>query len=170
MARRVLPQPAPPHTRVALPRGRPPSVISSSPRMPVGHLRMPWGFAFGDRAFGMTLLRFFIIRSYPMHPRSQARCSGFSTPRPPFSTMNKWILRLLLPDPVRRYCRCGGEHMVGVIERPIVYRGERWRAVERARQPSEPSARRPAPARVRAPAFPPRTGPAAARQGAVRVR
>ena len=34
---RVLPQPAPPQTRVGRPRGRPPKVISSSPWMPVGH-------------------------------------------------------------------------------------------------------------------------------------
>ena len=38
MASRVLPQPAPPQTRVGRPLGRPPPVISSSPWMPVGHL------------------------------------------------------------------------------------------------------------------------------------
>ena len=37
----VLPQPAPPQTRVGRPRGRPPSVISSSPWIPVGHLGRP---------------------------------------------------------------------------------------------------------------------------------
>ena len=37
----VLPQPALPQTRVGRPRGRPPSVISSSPWMPVGHLERP---------------------------------------------------------------------------------------------------------------------------------
>src|SRR5208283_1988661 len=36
-ASRVLPQPAPPHTSVARPRGSPPPVISSRPWMPVGH-------------------------------------------------------------------------------------------------------------------------------------
>src|SRR5690242_11159550 len=36
MARSVLPQPAPPHTRVGRPRGSPPWVISSSPGIPVG--------------------------------------------------------------------------------------------------------------------------------------
>src|ERR1043165_1279002 len=34
VAKSVLPQPGPPHTNVGLPLGRPPSVISSSPRMP----------------------------------------------------------------------------------------------------------------------------------------
>src|SRR5579862_5974679 len=38
----VLPHPALPQTRVGRPRGRPPSVISSRPRMPVGHLRIPF--------------------------------------------------------------------------------------------------------------------------------
>jgi hypothetical protein len=38
MPRIVLPVPVPPHTSVVRPRGRPPLVISSSPRMPVGHL------------------------------------------------------------------------------------------------------------------------------------
>src|SRR4051812_37913272 len=38
MARRVLPQPGPPHTSVGRPRGKPPPVTSSRPWMPVGHL------------------------------------------------------------------------------------------------------------------------------------
>src|SRR5512134_2820519 len=38
MAKRVLPQPAPPATRVGLPLGRPPPVISSMPGIPVGYL------------------------------------------------------------------------------------------------------------------------------------
>src|SRR5580693_399447 len=38
MARRVLPQPALPHTRVGRPAGRPPAVSSSRPAMPVGAL------------------------------------------------------------------------------------------------------------------------------------
>src|SRR5215471_13303830 len=33
---KVLPHPGPPQTRVGLPRGKPPPVISSSPWMPVG--------------------------------------------------------------------------------------------------------------------------------------
>src|SRR5579871_529855 len=37
----VLPQPALPHNSVGRPRGRPPSVIWSSPIMPVGHFSMP---------------------------------------------------------------------------------------------------------------------------------
>src|SRR5438309_4468250 len=40
---RVLPQPALPQTRVGLPRGRPPPVISSRPWIPVG--------AFGNKRF-----------------------------------------------------------------------------------------------------------------------
>ncbi len=39
MANRVLPQPAPPQTNAGRPSGRPPSVNSSKPRIPVGHLR-----------------------------------------------------------------------------------------------------------------------------------
>jgi hypothetical protein len=38
MASNVLPAPALPHTRVGRPRGRPPPVISSRPRMPLGDL------------------------------------------------------------------------------------------------------------------------------------
>ena len=37
MAKRVLPQPAEPQSKVGRPLGKPPSVISSSPVMPVGH-------------------------------------------------------------------------------------------------------------------------------------
>ncbi len=37
-ANMVLPQPGPPHTRVGRPRGTPPPVISSNPRMPVAAL------------------------------------------------------------------------------------------------------------------------------------
>jgi hypothetical protein len=37
MAKRVLPQPAEPQSKVGRPLGKPPSVISSSPAMPVGH-------------------------------------------------------------------------------------------------------------------------------------
>jgi len=36
MAKSVLPQPAPPATRVGLPFGRPPLVMSSMPGIPVG--------------------------------------------------------------------------------------------------------------------------------------
>jgi hypothetical protein len=48
MANRVLPQPAPPQTRVGRPWGNPPPVISSSPVIPVGHLDRTSriGFAF----------------------------------------------------------------------------------------------------------------------------
>ena len=36
MAKSVLPQPGPPHTRVGRPAGSPPEVISSNPGIPVG--------------------------------------------------------------------------------------------------------------------------------------
>src|SRR5689334_191082 len=55
MARSVLPQPAPPHTRVGRPRGSPPLVISSSPGIPVGAFGnarlagwLPFPAGFGD--------------------------------------------------------------------------------------------------------------------------
>ena len=41
MANSVLPHPGPPHTRVGRPAGRPPPVISSKPRIPVGAFSMP---------------------------------------------------------------------------------------------------------------------------------
>src|SRR4030095_7261174 len=57
-ASRVLPQPAPPHTKVGRPRGKPPSVISSKPLMPVGHL--------GKRAAGgVGLSLAFLMLHYP---------------------------------------------------------------------------------------------------------
>src|SRR5687768_8711136 len=37
----VLPEPGPPTTKVVRPLGKPPSVISSRPRMPVGALAIP---------------------------------------------------------------------------------------------------------------------------------
>jgi hypothetical protein len=43
MASCVLPQPALPQTREALPRGSPPRVISSNPEIPVRHLAIPVG-------------------------------------------------------------------------------------------------------------------------------
>src|SRR5450432_2814099 len=54
----VLPQPAPPQTSVGRPRGSPPPVISSSPRMPVGHL----GRVFAEDA---SLEPFFVIHQHP---------------------------------------------------------------------------------------------------------
>ena len=41
IASKVFPEPAPPHTSVARPSGRPPPVISSSPWISVGHLARP---------------------------------------------------------------------------------------------------------------------------------
>src|ERR1039458_7233707 len=52
-ANSVLPQPAPPHTSVGRPRGNPPSVISSRPWMPVGHL--------GKRVVGAVGLEVFFF-------------------------------------------------------------------------------------------------------------
>ncbi len=65
----VLPQPAAPQTRVGRPWGRPPSVISSSPRMPVGVLRNCWGggAVFVDRFWGISgLAKFSMTLSHPM--------------------------------------------------------------------------------------------------------
>src|SRR5215467_14225177 len=59
MQKRVFPVPVPPERRVVLLRGRPPSVISSKPLMPVGHL----GSGGGRRA-GAFLMRL-AIRSLP---------------------------------------------------------------------------------------------------------
>jgi len=54
MAKRVLPQPAEPQSKVGRPLGKPPSVISSSPAMPVGHFSTA-GIA---RAAALALVEF----------------------------------------------------------------------------------------------------------------
>jgi hypothetical protein len=52
----VFPQPALPQTNVALPRGNPPPVVSSSPWMPLGALGKPRG----------TTLRLFVLFMNPL--------------------------------------------------------------------------------------------------------
>jgi hypothetical protein len=53
IASKVLPQTAPPQISVGRPVGKPPSVISSSPRTPVGDFRKAFGAA--------NVLAFFIM-------------------------------------------------------------------------------------------------------------
>jgi hypothetical protein len=64
MARSVLPAPAGPQTSVGRPRGSPPSVISSSPWMPVGH--------FDQRSSGSEVLSWTV----PSWGEPAIRCRG----------------------------------------------------------------------------------------------